>query len=158
MTSEIGQLKEQARLYVEGIAREIARQEIDAALRNYVGGGQVPFCVRVVSPTASATAEVFRHTVPQRARVLSCRVGGDAAAGSVTADVKYVMPGAALATATSLFGANPPSGTGKSQVVQPSSDWTLNILPGTLLQYYITAVGTHTEAEIELIVRAIGNA
>ncbi len=154
---DVSQAGARLRALIDQRAEAIARRIVDDALRNHVSGGQVPYCVRVVSPTASTTAEVFRHTVTQKAQLVHCRVGGDSAVGTITADVRYIMPGADPSTAVSLFGINPPSGSGESTVVNPSPDWVRDLLPGMLLEYYVTAISGHGEAEVELVVRALGN-
>jgi len=55
---------------IEAIARQIARQEIDAALRNQRPGGLVPVGLSIVAPVASSIVPAGHIDIPFPCKIL----------------------------------------------------------------------------------------
>jgi hypothetical protein len=125
---------------IEAIARQIARQEIDAALRNQRPGGLVPVGLSIAAPVASSTVPAGHIDIPFPCKILYATFRSTVA-GSAVLNITVRRPGQTAAGAASIVGATPPSITGATDaVVVPGADWTTFIEAESTLYYYLTSV------------------
>lgn len=125
---------------IEEIARQIARQEIDAALRNQRPGGLVPVGLSIAAPVASFTVPAGHIDIPFPCKIIYATFRSTVA-GSAVVDIHVRRPGQTASSAASIVGATPPSITGATDaVVVPGADWTTFIEADSTLYFYLTQV------------------
>jgi hypothetical protein len=142
------------RALIAGIARDIARAEIDEALKNLRPGGLVPYACTIVNPAASSTVPVCHIDVPFPGHVQLVTFRS-AEVGTCVLNVKKRRPTQVYADALTIFGTHFPSITAATDAaVSPFSDWVDWVEADSTLYFFLTTVSGFTSLTVHLWLRA----
>jgi hypothetical protein len=141
---------------VTQIARQIAKDEINAALRNLHPGGLVPFACTIVAPVADLAVPACHLDIPY-AGFIQLVTFRSAEVGSATVDIWKRRPTQTFAQAVSIVGATFPTIVGATDAVNPPGvDWFDWVEADSTLYYYITSTdGGFLSLTVNLWLRAL---